>query len=381
MDARPHERARQGRHGLVSVALAALAVAAASLFAAVAGGLLRACPATAPPGLPGWLVAGATSHAALMICGFLGTLVATERAVAVGRAWAWLPPAASALGALLLIGGDAGHGRLALLLAGLAFVGVSVAIVRRQFAPHTILLAIGAGAWLVGNAMLLADAGTPLPWWFAFLVLTVAAERLEMTRLTRRARTTGLQLAAVVAVLLAGATAASLAGAVAALGIALFGAGLLLLAAWLFAHDIATRTIRAAGLGRYMATCLLLGYGWLAVAGVGWIGLAAGRPWRDMALHALGLGFIVSMMMAHAPVILPALTRVRVRFGAAFYAPVALLHVSLAIRLGLGLDDPLRRGMGAALNAAALLLFIATMAGAAVAWRLARGGPTRRELD
>jgi hypothetical protein len=203
-----------------------------------------------------------------------------------------------------------------------------------------------------------------------------------MTRLLRRGRSTEPQLALVVGALLAGATGASLQGAAAAaFGGALFGAGLLLLSAWLFAHDIAGRTIRSEGLGRYMAVCLLLGYGWLAVSGVGWIGLAAGRPWRDMALHALGLGFIVSMMMAHAPVILPALTRVRIRFGAFFYAPVALLHASLAIRIGLGLDDPLQRGIGALLNAVALLLFIATMAAAAVAWRLARAGVMHLEMD
>jgi len=365
----------------VSAAPAVLAAAAVSLVVAVCGGLLRACPATAPPGLPGWLVAGASSHAALMISGFLGTIVATERAVAVGRAWGWLAPAASALAAALLVAGDAGHGRLALLLAAVAFLGVNVHIVRRQPAMHTALLAIAAGAWLVGDALFQAEAGTPLPWWFGFLVLTVAAERLEMTRLRRRARGTQAQLAAVVGALLAGATGASLPGDAGTIGLALFGAGLVLLSAWLFAHDIATRTIRAKGLSRYMAACLLLGYGWLAVSGIGWIGLSFGRPWRDMALHALGLGFIVSMMMAHAPVILPALTRVRLRFGAWFYAPVALLHASLALRLLLGMDDLLLRGAGALLNAVALLVFVATMAGAAVAWRVARIGAAGPEVD
>jgi len=185
----------------------------------------------------------------------------------------------------------------------------------------------------------------------------------------------------VVGALLAGATGASLPGDAGAIGLGLFGAGLVLLSAWLFAHDIASRTIRTTGLSRYMAACLLLGYGWLAVAGIGWIGLAVGRPWRDMALHALGLGFVVSMMMAHAPVILPALTRVRLRFGAWFYVPVALLHASLAMRLLLGMDDLLRRGVGALLNAVALLVFIATLAGAAVAWRFAPTRAPRPEVD
>jgi len=377
MDARPHERPRQGHHGLVSVAPAALVVAAAALVAAVGGGLLRACPATLPPGLPGWLVAGASWHAVLMICGFLGTVVATERAVAVGRAWAWIAPLASAAAAALLIAGQLVPARVALLLAAIAFLVVNLWIARRQPALHTALLAVAAGAWLVGAALFLAAAGAPLPWWFAFLVLTVAAERLEMTRLLRRARGTPAQLAGVTGALLAGATCASLPGAVAVAGTALFGAALLLLSAWLFAHDIATRTIRSAGLARYMAVCLLAGYAWLALAGIGWIGLAAGRPWRDLALHALGLGFIMSMMMAHAPAILPALTRLRIRFGVAFYAPVAMLHASLAMRLGLGLDDARLRGIGAFLDAIALLAFVATLAAGVLAGRLARGDAVR----
>lgn len=37
-----------------------------------------------------------------------------------------------------------------------------------------------------------------------------------------------------------------------------------------------------------------------------------------MALHALGLGFVFSMVMRHAPVILPAVARLRLSFGVAF---------------------------------------------------------------
>jgi hypothetical protein len=43
--------------------------------------------------------------------------------------------------------------------------------------------------------------------------------------------------------------------------------------------------MRAAGLSRYMAVCLLLGYAWLAIAGLAWMATAAGLPLRDTALH------------------------------------------------------------------------------------------------
>jgi hypothetical protein len=371
MGARSHERPRQAHHALVTAAgLAALAFAGLSLVVAVAGGLLRACPAPAPATLSAWLVAGAVSHAALMICGFLGTVVGMERAIAARRLHAFVAPLASACGAALLILGHRDAGGLAIVVAATAFVAVNVGILRRQPAAHAVLLLGGAVSWLVGSVMFAAGTGAPIPWWFAFLVMTVAAERLEMTRLTRRAPHAELQLWIATAPLVAGAALASSASAAAAFGTGLFGTSLVLLSAWLFVHDIARHTLFSEGLSRYMAVCLLAGYAWLAVSGIGWIGLAVGLPLRDMALHALGLGFVVGMMMAHAPVILPALTRVRLRFGAVFYLPLLVLHGSLVVRIVFGASDPLERGLGALLNAVALILFAVTVAGAAIAWRI-----------
>jgi hypothetical protein len=353
----------------------ALLLVPLSLVGAVAGGLLRACTAPPPPTLPAWLSAAALSHAALMICGFLGTMVALERAVALRRGAAFLAPLASGIGGALLLAGELRAGAWSFVAAAAVFVGVSLAIVRRQCASHTLLLLAGAVAWLVGCAMHVAGAGSPavLPWWFAFLVATIAAERLEMARLAGRGAAAERSLRLVMATLFGGATVAAFS---AAMGAALFGTALVLLAAWLFLHDVARRTLFTHGLSRYMAVCLLTGYGWLAAAGLGWIGLGAGLALHDLALHALGLGFVASMMMAHAPVILPAVARVRLRFGAVFYVPLAALHVSLLVRLmpGLGLGDALVRGVGAALNAASLALFAATIAGAAIAWRLMRAG-------
>ena len=119
----------------------------------------------------------------------------------------------------------------------------------------------------------------------------------------------------------------------------LYGLSLAGLAAWLVCFDIARRTVATHGLSRYMAVCLLLGYAWLAVSGLAWIATSLGYAVRDVALHALGLGFIFSMMLGHAPVILPALARVKLLFGWFFYLPLAVLHISLAVRLFFGPFD------------------------------------------
>ena len=84
-------------------------------------------------------------------------------------------------------------------------------------------------------------------------------------------------------------------------------------------------------------------------------------------------------MMGHAPVILPALARVKLQFGAFFYLPLAALDLSLIVRLGLGTSDMPLRASGAAWNAAALVLFIATIAGSAVAWHIKHGSRSVRQ--
>lgn len=52
-----------------------------------------------------------------------------------------------------------------------------------------------------------------------------------------------------------------------------------------------------------------------------------------MALRAVPLGFILSMVFGHALIILPAVARIRTRFGPALYASLATLHASVALRV------------------------------------------------
>jgi hypothetical protein len=194
--------------------------------------------------------------------------------------------------------------------------------------------------------------------WFLFLVLTIAAERLELTRLMKRRPAALPLLGVVVALLTASATVVPF---ITNAGLASFGAALVALAVWLATFDLARRTIAMPGFARYAAVALLSGYAWLALGGSAWIAYGAGYlPARDAALHALGLGFVVTMIFAHAPIIVPVIARVRLRFTPAFYVPLALLFASLAIRL-LPFGDPDWRRIGGALNAVAIAVFVVTL--------------------
>src|SRR5690606_28937211 len=118
-------------------------------------------------------------------------------------------------------------------------------------------------------------------------------------------------------------------------GVRVLGAGLLGLSLWLMRHDVARRTVRQEGLTRYIALTLLAGYGWLGVGGL--LALMTGVPAPglvyDAALHALFLGFVMSMVFAHAPVIFPAVMGRPLPWHARFYVHVVLLHASLVVRI------------------------------------------------
>ena len=162
---------------------------ATALLAGIAGGLLRAGVAVPTMDAAMWPGRAALLHAALMICAFMGTVIGIERAVAVKHRAAWLAPIASGLaGPAMLLGLD-GPARWLLLAAAVAFTGVNLLVVHRQRAPHTALLLASALAWLAGNLLFALEwsSAAVVPWWFAFLVMTIAAERLEMTRLMRGA--------------------------------------------------------------------------------------------------------------------------------------------------------------------------------------------------
>lgn len=357
-----------GKAGAIAKAPVAL-VAVASLATAVWAGLVRVGWAWDMP-----LEDIPAMHGAIMVCGFLGTVIGIERAVALGRWWAWLVPALAAAGSVALVLSLPGALEISpriprgLWAASAALLfAESVLIARRQPAMFTAVMTAAAAVFAAGNALWLA--GRPLSqavlWWAGFLVLTIAAERLELSRVVKLTRR---------AVVLFSLCAAGLAGALAfsavrdEVELRVFGVSLSLIAVWMLRCDVARRTIRLPGLPRFVASGLLSGYFWLLAGGAVFAGYAGiWEPMsRDAAYHAVFLGFVMSMIFAHAPIILPAISGIPVAFNRSFYAPLALLHASLAVRIAADLSNAIvvRQWAGLA-NAAAIALFLVTLAASA----------------
>jgi hypothetical protein len=308
-----------------------LFLAVLALLAGLWGGLLRL----------GWRLPTFSTHLAiqhgpLMISGFLGTLIALERVAALRQRWMFSAVVCSGLGWVISLAlPESLAGPALITLGSLLTAAILAVIVRRETKIYTLTMAVGALCWLTGN--LLWISGMPIPrlvgWWAAFLVLTIAGERLELSRV--------LRLSARQYILFGLAAGLFLTGVIVSTGLPqpgalIYGTGLVALAAWLIRYDLARRNLRhRLPLTRYIAVCLFTGYLWLLTAG--FLNLVYGAqsagPIYDAVLHVLFLGFVFSMIFGHAPIIFPALTGARVAFRPELYLPLVMLHASLALRL------------------------------------------------
>lgn len=334
-----------------------LPLIATSIFAllfAMWAGLLRI----------GWVLPTFASlpmaHGPLMVSGFLGVLIPLERAVAIRQRWMFAVPVVAGLGWIsLFFSPFAGAALLTLgSLGTLAILGV---MVLREPHLHTLTMALGALAWVVGNFLWML--GLPIFqivfWWIAFLVLTIGGERLELSRVLRPTPKQTRLFGIFAAALLAGAVLATFE---LNLGSRLSGFALLLLSLWFLKNDLARRNLRHDNpLTRYIAICLFGGFIWLGVSGGFFLyfgALYAGILY-DAALHAVFVGFVIAMIFGHAPIIFPAILGVPISFSRAFYGHLILLHLSLLLRVAGNLTNQFEiRKWGGLLNEVAILLFL-----------------------
>lgn len=287
------------------------------------------------------------AHGLLMVYGFLGTVISLERAVALRSGggprdvWGFAAPAVSGAGAVLLIGQVAGllpGGRAlpgaAWGLAMLLLCAVYAALWHRQPQVFVLVQALGAAAGLGGAALWARgyEAALIVPWWAAMLVLTILGERLELARLAFLRPGTQERVLALSCAVLVTLVVTLVAPSV---GYPLFGAVLAALVVDLAVHDVARRTVRSSGLTRLMAVCMLAGYGWALVAALTWVvgGPALSGYRYDTVVHALTIGFVLSMIVAHAPVIVPAIVRRPLPYHPVMWVVAGLLHGGLALRV------------------------------------------------
>jgi hypothetical protein len=123
------------------------------------------------------------------------------------------------------------------------------------------------------------------------------------------------------------------------------------------------RPAQPAPLTRYIARCLYAGFIWLIIGGGMMLGIGAqyAGPYYDAVLHIVFVGFVMSMIFGHAPIIFPAILQLQIIFQPAFYLHLLLLHLSLSVRVaGDMASAPGIRQWGGLLNEVAIVLFLVT---------------------
>ena len=302
----------------------------------------------------------AHAHGPLMVFGFVGGAIGLERVVAVKKTWAWAGPICHVVAVVsLLVGAPRFVPAIFFAWSFLILGAIYLEIHRRQ--PTLAVLVQAAGViggvaasllWAMADSFAMA-----MPLCVLYVVSTIIGERMELARVTMA----GTKAESLITVLvLALAAAGVIFVLVPAVGYRLMGLFLFAISVTTVRVDVAKNLVHGTGLPRYSAVCMLAGYFWLAFAGVIWLafGQATGFAY-DASVHTVFLGFVMSMIFAHAPIILTSVIRKKLPYRPVLYLPVALLHGGLVLRIA---ADALTRTtvfrVGGMTNVIAVLLFV-----------------------
>jgi hypothetical protein len=271
-------------------------------------------------------------HGAIMTGSFLGTVILIERITTMKIKWLYLFPIINVSSILLFWMDLFTLGYIALLIGSLGLAVVFyIIIIKHADLPHRLML-VGAIAWLIGNLFLLLQSGyqSAILWWMAFLLITIVGERLELIRFLPISKAKRYVLIGFLLFFLIGCWLPFHLG-----GKNLMGIMMLLVMIWLFLYDMVRKSIKHPGIHRYTAISLIGGYIWLGITGLLFIADGSFTVPYDALVHTFFLGFVFSMIFAHAPIILPGILGLSYKFyHPSLYLWAALLNASLVLRLG-----------------------------------------------
>lgn len=274
----------------------------------------------------------ASSHGSIMVGGFLGTLILVEKSLPLKKKYLLILAAVNASSIVWITAGQPGIGIYCLLVGACTLVWTLFQYLRKQIFDLPLVVMFSGSVFLLsGHVLLLATGLYPLAlsWWMAFIVFTIAGERLELSKFLP----VGLASKSALVISL-GLFVASLLIPYHPFGKYVSGAALILIATWLMRFDVISIGLKKGGLIRFSAVALLGGYCALLLTGAFMISLENAPFAYDIVVHTFFLGFVFSMIFAHGPIILPGVLGIGVRpYHPGLFAPLILLWFSLFIRL------------------------------------------------
>lgn len=270
-------------------------------------------------------------HGAIMVGGFLGTLIALEKIIPLKMKALYLIPVSNALSVVFFFANQPQISIYILVASSLSLAGVFLFYFRTQRTIIYILMLVGAVCWLVGNVLLLTNFFYPLafPWWTAFALFIITAERLELMKFLPVGKLSKNILVVLLASFLIGVTL-SFHG----IGNLICGLSLIGIAIWLLRHDMIAINLKKKNLPKFVAVTLLCGYISLLLTGIFFFSLSDQWLTYDALIHSFFLGFVFSMIFAHGPMILPGIMGIAaIPFDKILYGWLVVLQVSWLARI------------------------------------------------
>lgn len=298
----------------------------------------------------------ATQHGALMVNSFLASLIFLERSVSFRNRWVLLLPFINALSIVAFAFNLPAIAQLVFIVCSCGFIAMCSYFIYTYKEAYYFIFLAGAICLLAGNIIWYRTNSFPssVIWWMGFLLFTIVAERLELSRflkLTSFKR--NLLWACLVLFLVAISLPFHLQGNI------LMAISIAMISLWLLKYDMARHSIKVKGQHRYSGLLLIAGYAWLLIMAVLLLFQNSFAFGYDAVLHSFFIGFIFSMIFSHAVIILPAVTKLSVKLCRPFlYVWFVLLQISLVIRIVADIleDVPCRR-IGGMVNGICILLF------------------------
>lgn len=305
-------------------------------------------------------------HGAMMVNSFLASLIFLERAVTFKKGWWLLLPAVNAFSLIAFILHQPRVAEWLITIGSAGFTAMCLYFVYRYRELYYYVFMAGAVCLFIGNITLLKTQSYPgaVTWWIGFLLLTIVAERLELSRFLALTGTKrNLLLVCLAAVLV------SLFLPFQMYGNWLFAGSIAATALWLLRFDMAKHSIRMNGQHRYSGLLLMTGFVWLLVMAILLIFQQYIPYAYDAILHTFFIGFVFSMIFSHAPIVLPAVTRMLVKIYRPFlYVWFVLLQLTLLLRvIGDCLNDAWLRKVGGIANGFVILGFFVSVVGVFIA--------------
>jgi len=270
-------------------------------------------------------------HGSIMVGGFLGTLICLEKAIPLKNNLLLLIPVVNASSIVFFLSGHFTYALVILIVGSTGLCIIYLIYLSQQDELPILIMLMGALSWLTGNILLLFKNLYPLSlsWLMAFLLFTITAERLELSKFLPVTRLNKIVLLILLGLFVTGALLHFH-----GIGSYFTGASLIGISIWLMRYDVIRVTLKKEGLTKFTAVALLTGYFALLLDGIFFIIFPATPFAYDALVHTFFIGFIFPMIFAHGPIILPGVLGVSVKpYHRALYFPLMLLIGSVLIRI------------------------------------------------